>query len=196
MGPSTLPSSWAAPTPPRTAARLRLDHRSAASASVTGKQRATGHALDQPPDDEDVEVGGHGRDHRAHGETGKAGLQQQFSSEPVRRPAQQRHRRDVAEQIDGDDGRHLLDLVNGDTDVTHDVGHDRDHDIGVESTEQHRKAARGDRDPPARGHRLCGFGRSLHQTAGLLTVTGLPQSDMVIVTLWPWAGSILTWLSS
>ena len=36
IGPSTLPSSWAAPTPPSTAARLRAAHRSAASASVTG----------------------------------------------------------------------------------------------------------------------------------------------------------------
>ena len=35
-GPSTLPSSCAAPMPPSTAARLRADHRSAASASVTG----------------------------------------------------------------------------------------------------------------------------------------------------------------
>ena len=35
-GPSTLPSSWAAPMPPSTAARLRCDHRSAASANVTG----------------------------------------------------------------------------------------------------------------------------------------------------------------
>ena len=35
-GPSTLPSSWAAPIPPSTAARLRAAHRSAASASVTG----------------------------------------------------------------------------------------------------------------------------------------------------------------
>ena len=35
-GPSTLPSSCAAPMPPSTAARLRADHRSAASARVTG----------------------------------------------------------------------------------------------------------------------------------------------------------------
>ncbi|SKT85092.1 Uncharacterised protein [Mycobacteroides abscessus subsp. abscessus] len=35
-GPSTLPSSCAAPMPPRTVARLRCDHRSAPSASVTG----------------------------------------------------------------------------------------------------------------------------------------------------------------
>ena len=37
-GPSTLPSSWAAPMPPSTAARLRAAHRSAASASVTGSR--------------------------------------------------------------------------------------------------------------------------------------------------------------
>ncbi len=36
IGPSTLPSSCAAPTPPSTAALLRAAHRSAASASVTG----------------------------------------------------------------------------------------------------------------------------------------------------------------
>lgn len=35
-GPSTLPSSWAAPMPPSTPARLRCAHRSAPSASVTG----------------------------------------------------------------------------------------------------------------------------------------------------------------
>ncbi len=63
------------------------------------QQGAAGDALDEPADDEDVEVGGHRRDHRADGETGKAGLQQQFSAEPVRRPAQQRHRGDVSQQI-------------------------------------------------------------------------------------------------
>ena len=36
IGPSTLPSSCAAPMPPSTPARLRAAHRSAASASVTG----------------------------------------------------------------------------------------------------------------------------------------------------------------
>lgn len=35
-GPSTLPSSWAAPIPPRTIARLRAAQRSAARARVTG----------------------------------------------------------------------------------------------------------------------------------------------------------------
>ena len=36
IGPSTLPSSCAAPIPPSTPARLRAAHRSAASARVTG----------------------------------------------------------------------------------------------------------------------------------------------------------------
>ncbi len=35
-GPSTLPSSWEAPIPPSTPARLRSDHKSAPSARVTG----------------------------------------------------------------------------------------------------------------------------------------------------------------
>ena len=31
-------------------------------------------------------------------------------------------------------------LVNRDQNVAHDVGHDRDDDVGVEGTEQHGKA--------------------------------------------------------
>ena len=42
---------------------------------------------------------GHRGDHRADREAGQADLQHQLATEAVRRPAQQRHRRDVAEQI-------------------------------------------------------------------------------------------------
>ena len=61
-----------------------------------------------------------------------------------------------------------------------------DHDIGVERAEQDGEAACGDRDPPVgcRGPRV-GAAACCHHTAGLVTVTGLPQSVSVICTLLP-----------
>src|SRR6202040_1799301 len=44
--------------------------------------------------------------------------------------------------------------------------------------------------------RPIGSGRRAHQTAGLVTVTGLPQSEHVIVRLLPGVGSSLAWTSS
>ena len=161
-GPSTLPSSWAAPMPPSTAARLRAAHRSAASASVTGSSAPLAAPWMTRPIDEHRQVGGQRGDHRADREAGQADLQQHLAAEPVGRPAQQRHRRDVAQQIPGDDRGDPLDLVHRDADVGHDVGHDRDDDIGVERAEQNRQAARADRDPaaPARCDRRWSAGSS------------------------------------
>ena len=150
IGPSTLPSSCAAPIPPSTAARLRAAHRSAASASVTGSSAPLAVPWIDAADDQDRQVVRQRGDDRADREAGEADLQQQLAAEPVRGPAQQRHGRDVAEQIPGDDRRDPLDLIDADPDVSHDVGHDRDHDIGVEGAQQHREAAGADRDASAR----------------------------------------------
>ena len=64
-GPSTLPSSWAAPMPPSTAARLRADHRSAASASVTGSSAPLAVPWIGAPDDQGQQVIGQRGDDRA-----------------------------------------------------------------------------------------------------------------------------------
>ena len=51
-------------------------------------------------------------------------------------------------------------LVDRDADVAHDVADDRDHDIGVEGTEQDGEAAGADRDaaPAACGAVSCELG--------------------------------------
>ena len=51
-GPSTLPSSCAAPIPPSTPARLRCDHKSAPSAERDRQQRTAGDTLDGAADDQ------------------------------------------------------------------------------------------------------------------------------------------------
>src|SRR4029079_9326166 len=125
-GPSTLPSSCAAPMPPSTLARLRADHRSAAThvravgaGQQVGRQRqrhrqqrATGGALDRSADDEGQQVIRQRGDDRADSEPGQAYLQHQFAAEAVRGAAQQWHGRDVAQEIPGDDRCGPLDLID------------------------------------------------------------------------------------
>ena len=114
------------------------------------QQRAAGHALDGAANHQHIQIGGQRRDHRPDQEGGQADLQKQLAAEPVGCPAQQRHRRDVAQQIPGDDRGDALQMVDRDADGADDVAHDRDHDIGVEGTEEYGQAAGADRDAAPR----------------------------------------------
>ena len=68
--------------------------------------------------------------------------------------------------------------------------------LSPERAGQNRQAACGDGEPPV-GPRPSLFGRLVrHHTAGLVTVTDLPQSDIVICTLLPGVGSSFAWTSS
>src|SRR5690606_15054797 len=94
--------------------------------------------------------------------------------------------------------RDLMDLVQRDADIPHDVDHDRDHHIGVERTQQHCEAARADRDRAVVAARRPdgGGGGAPHHTSGLTTVTGLFHSDSVMVTVVPESGSSWAWTRS
>ena len=162
-----------------------------------GQQGTARDAQDGAADDQGGQVAGQGGDHRSEHESEQTALQDQLAAEPVRCLAQQRHGRDITQQVARDDRRDLLDLVNRDADITHDVGHDRDDDVGVEGTQGDREATGTDRQAAVGARRTRGpvAGRRRHQLPGFVTVTALPQSVSVMVMVLPADGSIWTWAS-
>src|SRR3982074_1778267 len=115
MGPSTLPSSCAAPTAPSTDARLCCVQRSAAKAIVTGNRAPLAMPCTSRP-------------------TTRTGTSpaSAVTIAPARKPAR---------TVPGADGRALPQPVHRDPQLADDFAEQADHDIGVQRAEQHREPA-------------------------------------------------------